>query len=250
MCTVSFLRIPHGFSVMMNRDESPLRPKPEDIKQAVVEAAEGGGRRVIFPVDPSSQGTWIGANDQGVVIALMNQHPQGCARPAMAVTRGRLVPEALKAVSAITALERIAALDLSATPPFLALGFDDQGGPLSLRWDGSHLERRLYADGALELSSSSFEPDDILPRREAQFDLMLKSVEGKDAAEVLAAQEAYHFSEEPQPGPVAVWMTRDDARTVSYTHLLVQPKTCFLRYLDRDAKEAGEAPVELRLGRA
>jgi uncharacterized protein with NRDE domain len=117
MCTVSFLRIPNGYSVMMNRDESPLRPKPEDIKQAVVEGAEGVGRRVIYPVDPSSQGTWIGANDKGVVIALMNQHPQGYTRPAKAVTRGRLVPEALKALSAITALERIAALDLSATPP-------------------------------------------------------------------------------------------------------------------------------------
>ncbi len=234
---------------MMNRDESPLRPKPEDIKQAVLEGAEGVGRRVIFPVDPNSQGTWIGANDKGVVIALMNQHPKGYTRPVKTQSRGRLVPEALKAVSAITALERIAALDLSATPPFMALGFDDQGAPLSLRWDGAHLERRLYADGALELSSSSFEPDDILPRREAQFDLMLKSVEGKDAAEVLDAQQAFHFSEEPAPGPVAVWMTRDDARTVSYTHLLVQPKTTLLRYLDREAKEAGEGPVDVRLSR-
>lgn len=249
MCTLSFLRVPGGYSVMMNRDESPLRPKPEDIKQAIVEGSDGVGRRVIYPVDPSSQGTWIGANDKGVVIALMNQHPKGYTRPAAAVTRGRLVPEALKAASAITALERIAALDLGATPPFMAVGFDDQGAPLSLRWDGSHLERRLYADGALELSSSSFQSEDILPRREAQFDLMLKSVEGKDAAEVLDAQQAFHFSEEPAPGPAAVWMTRDDARTVSYTHLLVQPKQTLLRYLDREAKEAGEGPVDVRLSR-
>jgi hypothetical protein len=249
MCTLSFLRLPQGYSLMMNRDESPLRPKPEQIKQAVIEGADGAPRRVIYPVDPSSQGTWIGANDQGVALALMNQHPQGYERPAKTESRGRLIPEALKAASAITALERIAALDLGATPPFMAVGFDEQGAPLSLRWDGRHLERRLYADGALELGSSSYQADEILPQREAQFDLMLKATEGADAPAVLAAQEAYHFSEEPAPGPAAVWMTRDDARTVSYTHLLVQPKQVLLRYLEREAKDAGEGPVDLRLAR-
>lgn len=234
---------------MMNRDESPLRDKPEQIKQATIEGADGAGRRVLYPVDPRSQGTWIGTNDLGVTLCVMNQHPVGYQRPAKTDSRGRLIPEGLKAATAITALERMAALDLSATPPFLAVGFDDEGAPLSLRWDGAHLERRLYADGALELSSSSFQPDDILPRREAQFDLMLKSVEGKDAAEVLAAQEAFHFSQEPAPGPVAVWMTRDDARTVSFTHLLVQPKQTLLRYLEREAKDAGEGPVDVRLAR-
>jgi hypothetical protein len=243
MCTLSFLRLPSGYSVMMNRDESPQRPKPEQIKQTVIEGSDGVGRRVIYPVDPVSQGTWIGANDQGVVLALMNQRPPGHQMPATAESRGRLIPEALKAASAITALERIAALDLSATPPFKAVGFEEGQAPLSLRWDGQHLERKLYADGALVLSSL----DEMQSQRESQFDVMLNSIEGKDAAEVLAAQEAFHLSEEPEPGPLAVWMTHERARTVSYTHLLVQPKQILLRYLDREAREAGEGPVEVRL---
>jgi hypothetical protein len=246
MCTLSFLRLADGYSLMMNRDESPLRPKPEQIRQAVVEGSDGVGRRVIYPVDPTSQGTWIGANDRGVVLAVMNQRPKGYQLPAKTESRGRLIPEGLKAASAITALERIAALDLSATPPFKLLGFEEEGAPLSLRWDGQHLERKLYPDGALVLSSL----DDLQPLREGQFDVMLNALEGKDAAEVLAAQEAFHLSEEPAPGPQAVWMTHELARTVSYTHLLVQPRQTLLRYLEREARENAEAPIEVRLARA
>ena len=45
MCTLSYLRIPNGYSLMMNRDESPLRPQPEQIKQPVLHGDDGLGRR-------------------------------------------------------------------------------------------------------------------------------------------------------------------------------------------------------------
>jgi hypothetical protein len=249
MCTLSFLRLKSGYSFMMNRDESPKRPKPEQIRQASIEGVDGAVRRVLYPVDPGSSGTWVGTNDQGVVLALMNQYPAGYQRPEGALSRGRLIPEGLRAGTAITALERVAAMDLKSTPPFLLVGADEQGAPLSLGWNGEHLERKLYPDGALELSSSGYQPHEVLPAREAQFDLMLQGIEGRDEAEVLAAQEAYHFSQEPEPGPLAVWMTRADSRTVSFSHFLIQPKLIFLRYWDRDAKEAGEAAAEIRLSR-
>jgi hypothetical protein len=249
MCTLSFLRLKSGYSFMMNRDESPARPKPEQIRQASIEGVDGAVRRVLYPVDPGSNGTWIGTNDQGVVLALMNQYPAGYQRPSGALSRGRLIPEGLRAGTAITALERVAAMDLKSTPPFLLVGVDEQGAPLSLGWDGQHWERKLYPDGALELSSSGYQPNEVLPVREAQFDLMLQSVEGKDEAEVLAAQEAYHFSQEPEPGPLAVWMTRPDSRTVSFVHCLVLPKKAHFRYIDREAHEAQEGPVALQLAR-
>jgi hypothetical protein len=62
-------------------------------------------------------------------------------------------------------------------------------------------------------------------------------------------QEAFHLSELPEPGPFAVWMTRPEARTVSLTHFLVQPKRVLMRYWDREARENAEAPIELRLAR-
>jgi hypothetical protein len=249
MCTLSLLRLPSGYSFMMNRDESPLRPKPEQIRQASIEGLDGATRRILYPLDPASNGTWLGANDQGVVLALMNQYPVGYQRPEGALSRGRLIPEGLRAVSAITALERVAGMDLKSTPPFLLVGADEQGAPLSLGWDGRHLERKLYPDGALELSSSGYKPEEVLPGREAQFDLMLQGAEGKEEAELLAVQEAYHFSQEPQAGPFAVWMTREDSRTVSFSHYLVLPKKIHFRYLDREAHDAHEAPLVLQMAR-
>jgi hypothetical protein len=249
MCTLSFLRLSQGYSLMMNRDESPARPHPEDIRQATVLGAGDKPLRVAYPVDPLSSGTWVGANDHGVALALMNQFPAGYTAPAAPVSRGRLIPEALRAQTAITALERVAALDLKQTAPFLLVGMDEDSEPLSLGWDGKRLERRMYADGALQLASSAYKAGEVLPSREAQFDLALKSMEGANAAQVLARQEAYHLSEEPEPGPLAVWTTRPDARTVSFTHLLVLPKQVTLRYLDREAKDAGEGPVEIKLAR-
>lgn len=249
MCTLSILRLKSGYSFMMNRDESPARPQPDQIRQATVEGEGAEARRVLYPVDPSSNGTWVGANDKGVVLALMNQYPAGYEKPPKTDSRGRLIPEGLRAGTAITALERVAALDLGATPPFLLVGVDEEGAPLSLGWDGKHLERKLYPDGALQLSSSGFQPNEVLPAREAQFDLALQAIEGKDEPEVLAAQEAYHFSQEPEPGATAVWMTRPEARTVSFAHYLVLPKKIHLRYLDREAHDAQEAPVVLQLAR-
>ena len=56
---------------MMNRDENPARPKPEQIRQASIASDSGESRRVLYPVDPSSKGTWVGVNEQGVTLALM-----------------------------------------------------------------------------------------------------------------------------------------------------------------------------------
>nr|HTB35218.1 NRDE family protein [bacterium] len=90
MCTVSFLRLRQGYSLMMNRDESPLRPAPETLAQPVLDGP-GGPRRVLYPVDPSSGGTWIGVSERGPGFCLLNQHPQGWRhRPGLA-SRGRLL---------------------------------------------------------------------------------------------------------------------------------------------------------------
>jgi hypothetical protein len=249
MCTLSFLRLSQGYSLMMNRDESPLRPQAQELREARLEGA-CSEQRALYPVDPAGGGTWIGVNEDGIAFALMNQYPEGYQRPAQAQSRGRLIPEALRADQAMLGLERVGAMDLSRTPPFVLLGFDGHQGPLSLRWDGRALERRLYEDGALELSSSAFQPEAVLPERQAQFARMLQSLEGADEADCLQAQEAYHLSQEPEPGPFAVWMTRDDSRSVSFEQVLVLPKQVVLRHRLRAEVEAGQPGSLARLNRA
>ena len=240
MCTLSFLRLASGYSLMMNRDESRQRPRVDHIAQASVAGAEGDAVRVAYPVDPPSGGTWVGVNTRGVAFALLNIYPQAYARPAGALSRGRLIPEALRASTAGGGLERVAALDLSLTPPFQLVGVEEGHAPLSLRWDGQRLERRLHGDGAFQLSTTGGDPQRVLPDRAARFGAALAAMQDQGEAEVLAAQEAYHFSQEPEPGPTAVWMSGPVYESVSFTQILVLPRLILLRYWDRQAVEGGQ----------
>ena len=250
MCTVSFLRLKQGYSLMMNRDESQSRPAPETLAQPVLEGPSGP-RRVLYPVDPSSQGTWVGMSDRGTSYGLLNQHPEGWQRRPGLQSRGRLVPLALAADTAIAGLERVASEDLTDTAPFLMLGVDEGQAPLSLRWDGRALERRLYLEGPGLWTSSAFEPAAVDAARQELFQRCLSALpEDAEDAAMLELQEAFHYSQEPAPGPLAVWMTRDDARTVSYTHLMMLQKQGVLRYLDRQAKDQGQAPLVIALARS
>jgi hypothetical protein len=68
MCTVSIVPLGDGFRLMCNRDERIARPVAAPPSRVVV-----GGVDAIFPIDPQSGGTWIGVNEVGLAIALLNR---------------------------------------------------------------------------------------------------------------------------------------------------------------------------------
>ena len=103
--------------------------------------------------------------------------------------------------------------------------------------------------GALQVSASSQHEDQALGYRRRAFDAVLEALTPDDEAAVLAAQQGYHLSEAPYPGPLAVWMTREDARTVSFSHVLVRPGHVTLRHWLREDREAGQEPVQHSLAR-
>lgn len=80
MCTVSIIPVDDSEAARVrlacNRDESRLRPP------ALPPQTRRFGRHLaILPVDPVSGGTWVAANEQGLVMTLMNEHVPGPARP-------------------------------------------------------------------------------------------------------------------------------------------------------------------------
>lgn len=245
MCTFSLLRLRQGYSVMFNRDESPLRPAAREL--AGMTDADGVVL-ALYPVDPPSGGSFLGLNRAGATYALLNQHPQGYTRPTNAQSRGRLVPLALQEAQAIRGLEAVAQKDLSRTPPFLLVGVDEADAPVSLRWDGQELQRRLHEDGAFQTASCARFADQALPMRRRRFDALLEGLGDRDDAGILAAQEAYHLSEEAQPA-LGVWMRREDACSVSFTHALVLPQRLVLRHWLREDLEAGRPAFQHSLPR-
>src|SRR5688572_55046 len=111
MCTLSFLPRDNGYLVAMNRDErltreSALPPRVFDL----------GGCRAIFPHE-SSGGTWIGGNEFGIALAILNQSVEnGGARKIK--SRGTIVPKLLVAGSSSELRALVQELDIRGTLPF------------------------------------------------------------------------------------------------------------------------------------
>lgn len=91
MCTLTWWRgaAGEGYEVFFNRDELKTRPPAKPPA-----AGERGGVRFLSPVDTQAGGTWIWANQFGVVMALLNWYDResggilGSGRPVAACCCG------------------------------------------------------------------------------------------------------------------------------------------------------------------
>ena len=70
MCTVSVVPTATGFRVACNRDEQRARPVAEP--PTVHHFGRTAG---VWPGDPISGGTWIGVNDAGLAMAVLDRRP-------------------------------------------------------------------------------------------------------------------------------------------------------------------------------
>src|SRR5690349_16175849 len=68
MCTVSIIFTGDRIRLACNRDEQVSRPMacPPEVRTF-------GSNVAAMPIDPQSDGTWIGVNDAGVMMALLNR---------------------------------------------------------------------------------------------------------------------------------------------------------------------------------
>ena len=67
MCTVTWCSEGTGYALLFNRDEartrSPAFPPEHRLRRGV---------RLISPLDPDAGGTWLGVNEFGVSVGLLN----------------------------------------------------------------------------------------------------------------------------------------------------------------------------------
>jgi hypothetical protein len=212
---------------------------------ALVGLADAAGQaQALYPLDPASEGGFVGLNRHGVVLACLEQGTN--ANALQTLSGGRWLPLALAAGTAGAALERVAAEDLSETAPFVLFVADEQGEPLSLRWDGQALQRRLHPDGALQLTSRRAGAEQAGVVRARAFDRLLQGLGALDDAGILAAQQAHHLSTGPRP-ELAVWDRRLEAASLS--HALVLPGRVILRHGLCEDLAAGREAFQQSLNR-
>jgi hypothetical protein len=214
MCTISFLPGAGGFFLAMNRDERKTRPRALPPRRR-----KTGARASLYPSE-SGGGTWIGVNDAGLVLALVNWY----AKPQKVIdlSRGIVIPHLLAASDLKAASAALADLPLARLNPFRLVAVSVRAQAVwEWRWDGAALGLKRHAWARRHWFSSGY--DEKLVNRK-------RSPLVRDIAATPQAIRALHRGHEPARGPFSVCMHRDEARTVSFTEIAVTKKQARLRY--------------------
>lgn len=239
MCTVSWVHTATGYELFCNRDERRTRPPAWTPR-----LRERHGVRFIAPIDGESGGTWIGVNQFGLTLALLNRYdvPAGPPR-AEYLSRGWLLLELLDSLSLQHAQQRMQARRLTAFQPFTLAAVAVAEAARLFQWDGWQLSVETNAEAHLPLTSSSFATARVIEERRAQFAQLPVNV-----AERCAGLASYHQSHAPEPGAFSVCMHRDNAQTVSYSHVQIAAQQITFNYFPQaPCAAAGAAPYATRL---
>lgn len=222
MCTLTWRRDPSsGLEIYFNRDELKTRPVADPPS-----LFEVGDACFLSPRDPKGNGTWMLANDHGLVICLLNKWELEGREIAAPRSRGRLV----WSLAAARSVEEVADFleDLDTYQAFTLVAFSPLG-ERRWEWDGEEL---LEGDVPLFLTSSSFRFEEVREARRACFQ------EGKRRGDLHDA-----------PGEAAtaytVRMNRPDAQTWSRSRVTVKDEVVW-EYLAEQPGLVGEPIQTLR----
>ncbi len=173
MCTVVLLRRPgHTWPVILgaNRDEMANRPwKPP--------AHHWPDRPdVVAGLDELAGGTWMGLNDTGVAVCILNRHGSLGPVPGKR-SRGELVLEALDHANATDAAEALADLDPLAYRPFnLVIADNREAWWLTLRASvpGAWVDKQKIPEGLSMFTA--FDRNDPADQRIAHYKPLFETI--------------------------------------------------------------------------
>ena len=229
MCTISFLPGPRGFFLAMNRDEQKARARALAPRRH-----KTGNRRSLYPSERNG-GAWIGINDAGLTLALVNWYAKAQRDRDLCISRGVIIPALLAAEDLASAGKALAALPLRRFNPFRLVVLSLREGLIrEWRWDGARLTSKRHGWRRRHWFSSGYD-EALVNRKRAAL------VEG--LAEATTSIRKLHRGHAPERGPFSVCMHRDVAETVSYTEIVVTARWARLRY-------AAGAPCRRKLGPA
>lgn len=223
MCTVSIIRLGDDLiRLACNRDEQLSRPLA--LPPRIVRI---NGQLAVMPIDPTGGGTWIAANEAGVMMALLNRNSIDVQQaPAGLMSRGRIIPILIGCSSAEEAIASASKLDARAYGPF-RMALIDRYDRAQVISDGFEVRvMKLNPTANAVLFTSSGLGDDLVegPRR-ALFDVMMRD-QGMNSD----TQDRYHRHRWPEREHLSLCMRRSDAKTVSHSIIELGPEQVDFRY--------------------
>ena len=235
MCTVTWrLELTEGsaedparrarLELFFNRDEARTRGPAGPPR--VVRGERGV--RVLAPIDGDAGGTWIAANEHGLALGLLNLYQAAAPRVSRPTSRGLLtLGIASDAAHLADVRDRIDRTDLERFAGFRLLAFDASGELGLFAWDGVQARWVEPDELAPPILSSGYDLAGVDRARRLTWQAHLERFGGPTDA----ALASFHASQEPEPGPFAVRMSRADARTVSTTRLSVDSSGARMAYV-------------------
>jgi hypothetical protein len=217
MCSVSWVAAAGALDLFFNRDEQRTRaPGLPPV------SGDRNNVRFFFPVDGKSGGTWIAANNRGLVTGLLNHYAADTSpMPPTNASRGAIIPGLIDAATPAEAAERLTPAEAATQRPFLLILLHHARPGVRLTWDGVALARKPLDPARGFLTTSSFRTAEVVPSRHA--------VAAQTIWDATTLHDL-HASHLPERGPFSICMHRPDARTVSFTRIHSGPDEVRLDY--------------------
>jgi hypothetical protein len=222
MCTVTFIAQQNGYALGMNRDEKLSRAAGLPPRLTHL-----NGRAILAPSELSG-GTWIGVNDTGATLALINWYSIATrvAGPAT-VSRGEVVRLALPSDSSALVDVTLKELPLARVNPFRLIGvFPTDKAVVEWRWNLQRLERLNHHWQTNTWISSGFDEPGAQQARGKAFGEALRQTSAGSTDWL----RRLHRSHGPERGPYSTCMHREGAATVSYTEVVMSRRMATMRY--------------------
>jgi len=218
MCTLSFLPGSGGFHLLINRDEQRGRPAalPAKVHRCGILSA-------IYPWEPSG-GTWIGINQHGLTLALINWYSTPQLQEPPAFSRGVIIPKLLAKDSVSKMEEELRCLPLTRVNPFRLILVSSRDQSLhEFRSDTMTCQKISFPWERSHWFSSGFEEAKVMRIRE-------QTCREESGACSLTHLRNLHASHTPEKGPFSICMHREDACTVSSTEISVTNELASMSY--------------------
>ena len=219
-----------GYELFFNRDERLSR------RRALLPTVQRGDAvDYISPTDSDAGGTWIAANQYGVTVCLLNHYQfEQIETYKKWISRGEMVRSFSNTTDMVSAERNFNTLDLGDYRAFRMFMVDRHGDSRLFVWDGH--SARIERNVSTPKSSSSVDSKNVKAKRKKLFaDLNL--IDSKQAADYIN----YHASHLPSRSKDSVCMHREDAKTVSLSHVNVTSSGVYFSYADG-------SPCEVPLG--
>jgi hypothetical protein len=211
MCTLSVVARENGYLLGMNRDE-----RIERGAGCGPEAREIDGTRVIYPTDGEG-GTWIGVNEQGIALALLNwnEFPVAVNTPKRR-SRGLLIAAVLASRSLGELRAQIEVFHFEGMSPFRLIAIcPAESQTCEWRWNPAGMDSLSHGWQVRHWFSSSLSDREAESLRGAACRAAWKDPDAGSASWL----RKLHASHVDVPGPFSLCVHRPDVRTLSYTEI-------------------------------